>query len=149
MSLDFGKALNKTDLANRGQFSSLCQNPTTPVSLEKLIKRKEIGGGGSGADGGAAEEMDQDGSDVGGSSRGASGAHGGAATPEDWDGQQEIDNGSGEDNGGAAEEMDQDGSGVGGLSGRVHPAGWEMKTRGQKKMYWKRRRPSGKGLPPP
>ena len=61
-------------------------------------------------------------------------------TPEDWDGQQEIDNGSGEDNGGAAEEMDQDGSGVGGLSGRVHPAGWATKTKSQKHKYKQRRR---------
>ena len=60
-------------------------------------------------------------------------------------GAEEIGSGSGEDNGGAAEEMDQEGSGVGGLSGRVHPAGWETKTRAQKRKYWKRRRPSGKG----
>ena len=60
---------------------------------------------------------------------------------------------SGEDNGGAVEEMDQDGSGVGvivgGPSGRVYPADWETKTRGHKKKYWKRRRPSGRGLSPP
>ena len=36
--------------------------------------------------------------------------------------------------------MNQDGSGVGGLSGRVHPADWETKTKGQKKVQWKRRR---------
>jgi hypothetical protein len=41
--------------------------------------------------------------------------------------------------------MDQDGSGGGGLSGRVYPAGWETKTKDQKRKYWKRRRPSGKG----
>ena len=64
-------------------------------------------------------------------------------------GAEEIGSGSGGDSGGAAEEIDQDGSGGGGLSGRVYPADWETKTKGQKKMYWKRRRPSGKGLPPP
>ena len=56
---------------------------------------------------------------------------------------------SGEDNGGAVEEVNQGGSGVGGPSGRVYPADWETKTRGQKKKYWKRRRPSGRGLSPP
>ena len=97
--------------------------------------QREIGGGGGGGDSGAAEEMDRDGAD---------GGPGGQQ-----DGQQEIDNGSGEDNGGAAEEMDQDGSGVGGPSGRVYPAGWETKTKDQKRKYWKRRRQSGKGPPPP
>ena len=92
------------------------------------------GGGGPGGQreicgGGGFWQNDSDGMNIGG-----------RATPEDWDGQQEIDNGSGEDNGGAAEEMDQDGSGVGGLSGRVHPAGWATKTKSQKRGYWRRRR---------
>ena len=65
----------------------------------------------------------------------------GLARPSAEEAQRPTDNGSGEDNGGAAEEMDQDGSGVGGLSGRVHPKGWETKTRKQKGKYWKRRRP--------
>ena len=34
-------------------------------------------------------------------------------------------------------------------SGRIYPADWATKTKGQKKMYWKRRRQSGKGPPGP
>ena len=31
--------------------------------------------------------------------------------------------------------------------GRIYPADWATKTKGQKQNYWKRRRQSGKGPP--
>ena len=110
--------------------------------------RQEIGGGGG------LWQIDDDWMDIGGRSTStpaagtgaaAGGGGGGGGPGGQQEGHQEIDGFIGEDNGGAAEEMDQDGSGGGGLSGRVYPAGWETKTKDQKRKYWKRRRPSGKG----
>ena len=96
--------------------------------------QQEIGGGGG------FWQNDNGGMDIGGRATSTPAAETGTVVGDG--GAEEIGSGSGGDSGGAAEEMDQDGSG---LSGRVLPAGWEMKTRAQKRKYWKRRRPSGKG----